>query len=131
MSWIIKTPGFQLDSDDMTIAELGRVEKLGGQPWSIANPFRDVGVAKAFYQIALERSGLSRTVAEKTVNDLTLKQFKRAFEWVSDDETEEEHEEPDPSVQNQNPTIPSSSVSGLETESHPASSSKKGSATSS
>jgi hypothetical protein len=106
MPWKIKVPDFEMDSDDMTIAELGRVEKISGTPWSVANPYRDVGVAKAFYLLALERSGASRNKAEKIVNELTLKDFKNAFEWIKDaDDEEVEAEEPDPSVQPPETTI--------------------------
>lgn len=106
MSWLIRIPGFDLDSDDMTVADLGRVEKLSGEPWSTSNPFRSVDVAKAFYAVALERSGVPRKDTDTAVAALTLRDLKGAFEWRDDDDEEEGSEEPDPSDQPPHSTTP-------------------------
>jgi len=97
MSWLIKWNGSELDSDDLTIADLGRVEKESDTPWSVANPFREVAVARAFLGVAMRRSGMSDADTATAIDGLTLRTMKDAFQWVDDDESGEEADEPDPS----------------------------------
>jgi hypothetical protein len=99
MAWMIRFGGVELDSDDMTIEELGEVEKVSGVPWSIANPMREIAVAKGFIAVMLLRSGKSEAEVVEALKALTLRDLKAAFEYRSDEggETPGEGEEPDPS----------------------------------
>jgi hypothetical protein len=109
MGWLVRVPGFEFDTDDMTIAELGRVEKLSETPWSIANPFREVAVAKAFYTVALERSGMEKKDVDVTIFGLTLKDLRNAFEFVAQEGEVTSAEEADPSDPPSPSTSPESS----------------------
>lgn len=111
MSWRITVGDLPpLDSDDMTVEELGEVERISGTPWSIANPLREVTVAKAFAAVVLLRSGVPEKEVPARLTTLTARDLKNAFEWVEDDaEAEGEHEEPDPSAPPPAPTTPASS----------------------
>ena len=108
MSWLIKWDGQELNSDDFTIADLGRVEKESGEPWSTANPFRDVAVARSFVGVALRRQGLGDKDVTAALDQVTLRRLKTAFEWVDDDSEGGEQEEPDPSAPPPDPTTPGS-----------------------
>jgi len=108
MSWLIKWNGTELDSDDLTIADLGRVEKESDTPWSVANPFREVVVARAFLACAMRRSGMPDDEVTTALDGLTLRTMKAAFQWVDDDESGGEADEADPSDRPPNPTTPGS-----------------------
>lgn len=109
MSWLIKWDGSEMNSDDLTIADLGRVEKEADTPWSVANPFREVAVAKAFLAVAMRRSGMPDRDVTAAVDTLTLRKLKGAFQWIDDDaDGQGEQEEPDPSGQPPDPTTPGS-----------------------
>jgi hypothetical protein len=109
VSWLIKFGGVELDSDDFTIEELGEVEKVSGVPWSLANPLREISVAKAFLAVVLLRTGTSERDLMKELEALTLGKIKRSFEWVDDGSDQEGEEEPDPSDQPPSQTSPPSS----------------------
>ena len=109
MSWLITVDGVKFNSDDMTVEELGEVEKISGVPWSIANPLREVTVAKAFVAVALLR--VDGDHAADKLAGLTLRDLKDAFEWV-DDEGQGVEEELDPSAPPPPSTSRNSSASG-------------------
>ena len=117
MSWLITWDGVEYDSDDFLISDLGRVERESGTPWSVANCFRDVGVAKAFLGVAMRRSGLSDKEATEKLDAVTMRELKNAFRWKADDDGEEEQEAQDPSDQNPNLTTEGSSRTDSDTES--------------
>lgn len=96
MTWRITFAGVDMTSDDFTIGELGEVEKVSGVPWSIANPLREVKVARAFLAVALLRSGVPDREVAAHLEKVTLRKLKHAFSYEPDEDQEGE-EEPDPS----------------------------------
>jgi hypothetical protein len=108
MSWLIKYHGMEFNSDDFLIEDLGEIEKATGEPWSISNPYRTVAVARAFLAMAMIRTGRPTAEVEATMNLITLRSLKTAFEHVED--SEEEQEERDPSAPTPNSTSPDSSI---------------------
>lgn len=88
MAWIIKTPNGEVDSDDFTLGDLLELEKEAEEPWSLANPLRNVATAQAFLRIAYRRSG-----SAGDVDALTLRVIKKAFDFREDAAVEAE--EPD------------------------------------
>lgn len=85
MTWLVNLRGTRFSSDDMTIAELGEVERVSGVPWSAANPFRQVAVARGFAAVALLRAGISEDQITETLEGLTLADLKGAFEYIPDE----------------------------------------------
>jgi hypothetical protein len=113
MPWIVTFDGVQLDADDMTVEELGEVERISGVPWSIANPLREVKVAKAYVAVALLRAGRDKSDVAGQLTALRQRDLKGVFDWRDDDqEGQGEQEELDPSDPPPAPTSPSSSPSG-------------------
>jgi hypothetical protein len=88
MGWLIRWDGAEFASDDMTIEDLGEIERATGEPWSTANPLRTVKVARAFLVTALLRSGRSEQEVADTLTHATLKDLKGAFDYRPDDNTE-------------------------------------------
>jgi hypothetical protein len=84
MSWKIAIDGNEVSSDDLLLDDLAYVEKVGGSPWSIANPYKDIGVARAFLRVALVRSGVSPEDADERMKTITLGDVKTAFTFVED-----------------------------------------------
>jgi hypothetical protein len=68
-------------TDDMTLGELGEVEKASGVPWSLLNPWTNVAVAREFARIALSRQGLGA----EAVDALAARDLKKAFDFVEDE----------------------------------------------
>lgn len=92
MAYLTTVNGVTLDSDDMTLGELGDVEKETGVPWSTLNPWRDAGVARAFLRVALARQGLPPEAVEGRLDSLTGREIKRAFTFRADEPMGEESE---------------------------------------
>jgi hypothetical protein len=112
MPWIVTFDGVQLDADDMTVEELGEVERISGVPWSIANPLREVKVAKAYIAVALLRTGRDKSEVASRLAALRQRDLKGVFDWREDDqEGQGEQEELDPSDPPPAPTSASSSPS--------------------
>ena len=86
MSWLIRHNGVEASSDDFLIDDLAQIEKSTGTPWSVANPWRDVKVARAFLAAAMLRAGRGEEEVATALSLLTLKQLKTVFKWVDDDE---------------------------------------------
>lgn len=124
MSWKIKYDGTEFDSDDFTIAELGMIERQSQTPWSIANAFKSVDVAKAFLTVAMRRQGMLKPAIDDALEGMTLKTLKNSFEWVSEDDDEETAAEPDPSVPSLSSITPESSPGEQATGGSPAKRSK-------
>lgn len=109
MSWLIRHQGMEFSSDDFLIEDLGAVEKATGESWAIANPLRNVAVAKAFLAAAMLRTGRPEAEVESALTLVKLRQLKKAFTYV-DDDGEEEDEEVDPSAPTPSPTSVNSST---------------------
>jgi hypothetical protein len=86
MGWGITIDGHRMESDDFLLDDLATVEKSTGTPWSLANPWKDVAVAKAFARVVLIHSGLSVEEADERLKSLTLRDVKSAFEFIDDNE---------------------------------------------
>ncbi len=119
MAYLTTINGVVLDSDDMTLGELGDVEKETGVPWSTLNPWRDAGVARAFLRVALARQGLSPEAVEGRLDSLTGREMKRAFTFRADEPVTVEGEEDegeelplDPSTPSSSPGAPSATAGG-------------------
>lgn len=85
MAWMITVDGNDpVDSDDFLLDDLAYVEKHGESPWSVANPFASIKVAKAFLRVALVRSGTSPEDADNRLQALTLGDVKAAFDFRPD-----------------------------------------------
>lgn len=96
MSWTIRFRGIEMSSDDFTIEDLGNIERSTDTPWSIANPLAKIDVARAFLAVALIRSGKTEREMVETLRGVTAREFKRAFEFVSDKEDEPPEDDVDP-----------------------------------
>lgn len=111
MTWNIRHNGMSFSSDDFLIEDLAEIESATGVPWSVANPLREIKVAKAFLAAAMLRSGRSDVEVETALKMLTLKHLKKAFAFVVDEDDEGETDaEPDPSVPPPSPITPGSST---------------------
>lgn len=86
MSWLIKHAGVEFNSDDFLIDDLAEIERATGVSWLVANPWRDVKVARAFLAAAMLRCGRGEEEVEAALNLLTLKQLGRAFTYVKGDD---------------------------------------------
>ena len=87
MAWTVKlADGFVFDSDDMTLDDLGRIEKDTGTPWSILNPWKDMKVAKAFLVVAMQANGAGQDEAYRAVDAMRLRDVKAMFDFRDDDE---------------------------------------------
>lgn len=85
MAWTIRLDGNEASSDDFLLDDLAYVEKAAKTPWSIANPYKDIAVAKAFLRVSLIRSGVSEEDADGRLATLTLGELKSAFDFTEDD----------------------------------------------
>jgi hypothetical protein len=85
MAWKITLNGQSFNSDDMTLGELGDVEKETGKPWSLLNPWTDIATARGFARVALSRQGLAGDELDAAVDALTAKDVKTAFDFVADE----------------------------------------------
>ena len=94
--WIIRVGDEKVESDDFLIEDLEAIEKAGGSPWSIANPLRDIKVARAFLAVAMLRQGKTDRETEAELKKMTLKTLKGTFEYRSDDDVPGEDESEDP-----------------------------------
>jgi hypothetical protein len=108
VSWIIKWQGQEFSSDDFLLEDLAEVEKSTGTPWSTANPYREVSVAKAFLAVAMLRQGASEKEVVEELKKVTLKTLKTSFVYYAD-EDEGPPEEVDPSARSRAKTGRSSS----------------------
>jgi len=88
MAWIIKWDGKELNSDDFLISDLQEIEKATGEPWSTANCYRSVKVARAFLAVALLRLGKSEMEVADALGTVTLKTLKNTFDFVPDEDDE-------------------------------------------
>jgi hypothetical protein len=84
MAWIVKIDGNEASSDDFLLDDLSYVERVAKTPWSLANPYKDITVAKAFLRLALIRSGVSDEDADERLKTLSLGELKTAFDFVDD-----------------------------------------------
>lgn len=110
MSWLIRHNGVEFSSDDFLIEDLQTIEESTGTPWSIANPVREIKVARAFLAVAMLRSGRSEAEVEAMLANITLKALRAAFELVPDTMADVVGSDAvDPSPPNRNPTTPGSS----------------------
>jgi len=89
MTWKIKWDGEEFSSDDMTIEDLGSIEKATGEPWSTANPLRTVRVAKAFLAVALLNGGRTDDQVAQVLSTVTLKTLKNVFTYEPDEDATE------------------------------------------
>jgi len=121
MPWLIKHNGVVFDSDDFTIADLGEIEKATDVPWSIANPLREIKVARAFLAVALLRSGRTDKEVEKALALITLKALKRSFELVPEVDKGESPEVDDSDPLSEGSTFHSSSSTAPGAVGHPLS----------
>ena len=94
MSWLIRWDDVEMSSDDMLIEDLENVEKSTGSPWSVANPLRDIKVARAFLAVAMLRSGKTEEQVADALGKITLATLKTAFDWKPDDEATTEGSAP-------------------------------------
>lgn len=94
MSWRVRWEGFEIDSDDFTVAELGDIETTTGTSWALAIPWASVPVAKAFLAVAMLRAGLSQEQTAEELEKLTWRALKAAFSRI--DEADDGGGEPDP-----------------------------------
>ena len=96
--WLIKVGDKTVESDDFTIGDLEEIEKATATPWSIANPLRDIKVARAFLATAMLREGVADREVEQALRTITLRSLKNTFAFKPDDEDEPEvrSEEDDP-----------------------------------
>ena len=85
MAWKVTLNGRDFNSDDMTLGELGDIEKATGKPWSLLNPWTDVATAKEFARAALSRQGLEGEELADAVAGLTAGVLKSAFSFVEDE----------------------------------------------
>lgn len=83
--WLIRVDGFEMESDDFTIEELGEIERVSGDPWSVVNPLRSAKAARAFVAIALLRSGLAKDQVADRLAALNLRDLKTAFDYKPED----------------------------------------------
>lgn len=88
--WLITIDGVVTESDDFLVDDLEKIEKATKTPWSTANPYRDIGVAKAFMAVALQRQGKSDREVADYLKTVTLKTLKGVFDYRSDDDDDGE-----------------------------------------
>ena len=119
MSWIVRWQDTEINSDDFLIEDLEQIEKATGTPWSIANPLRDIKVAKAFIAVAMLRAGKSDTQVALALNALTLGTLKTAFDFKPEDEATSESVPTTPKKSRAR-TSPGSSPTGRATDGSPA-----------
>lgn len=83
--WNIKTgPGWgDVASDDLTLDEIERIEKLTDVPWAIGNPLASLRQAKAWFLVALMHAGASEDEATTHLAALNLRDIKGAFQLHS------------------------------------------------
>jgi ribosomal protein S18 acetylase RimI-like enzyme len=93
--WLIHVNGETLESDDFLVSDLEAIEKATGIPWSIANPVKNISVAKAFLAVALKRQGRSDRDVATELGVLTLRSLKTTFDYKPDD-IDAEVVDPDP-----------------------------------
>ena len=89
MSWLVRWDNVEMSSDDFLIEDLESVEKATGVPWSVANPLREIKVARAFLAVALLRAGKSESEVAAALGKVTLGTLKTAFDYKPDDQATE------------------------------------------
>jgi hypothetical protein len=85
MAWKVTLNGKSFNTDDMTLGELGDIEKATKTPWSLLNPWNNVEVAREFARVALTHQGLEGDELDSAVDSLTGKDIKAAFDFEADE----------------------------------------------
>lgn len=83
--WIIRVGDDEITSDDFLIEDLETIEKATDTPWSIANPLKDIKVARAFIAVAMVRQGKTDREVTAEMKTLTLRTLKKTFDYKPDD----------------------------------------------
>jgi hypothetical protein len=94
--WVIRVGDVEVLSDDFLIEDLEAVEKTSGVPWSIANPLREIKVARAFLAVAMVRQGKSDREVEAELRTLTLRTLKNTFDYRADEDEDTTEDDADP-----------------------------------
>jgi hypothetical protein len=70
-------------SDDLTLDEIERLEKITEVPWAIGNPLASLRQAKAWLLVATMHAGASEEEATEHLAGLNLRDIKGAFQLHS------------------------------------------------
>jgi len=73
-------------SDDLTLDEVERLERLTDTPWALLNPLASLRQAKAWLLVAYMHTGATVDEAEAHLNGLNLGGIKGAFQLHTDAE---------------------------------------------
>lgn len=84
MAWVVRYEGQEINTDDLTLAELDAVAEASGSPWALMNPIADAKVAMGFIGLCMVKAGLSDDEAAKKAAAITPKDIRGAFTWIKD-----------------------------------------------
>src|SRR4051812_19673961 len=82
MPWLVRFEGEVLNTEDLTLDELGAIEEATGVPWITINPVTSIPVAKALLAMCLIKGGVSDEVAREKVGQYRIKDINNVFDLV-------------------------------------------------
>lgn len=78
--WRVRLEGFpDVTTDDLTLDDIGVVEKVAGVPWVLINPFASVKEAKGLLTVLLMHGGIPESEALAAAGKTPLRKLAGAF----------------------------------------------------